>query len=83
MEEEKSVANDIEWDNLENEDVLIGVGLSLQASRPFPFHGGKGKSGEPARVGRTVGRPQESTWAASSTIMPEVPADAGRSAIAP
>ena len=29
MEEEKSAADDIEWDNLENEDTLIGIGSSL------------------------------------------------------
>jgi len=57
MEEEKSVADDIEWDNLENEDVLIGIGSSLQALRPFPFHGGEGTSGEPTRVEHTVGLP--------------------------
>ena len=45
MEEEESVADDIKWDNLENEDVLIGVGSSLQASRPFLFHGGEGTLG--------------------------------------
>ena len=55
--EEKSVANDIEWDNLENEDVLIGVGLSLQALGPFPFHGGEGMLGELAGAGHTVGMP--------------------------
>ena len=44
MEEEETVADDIEWDNLENEDALIGIGSSLQASGPFPFHGGEGTS---------------------------------------
>ena len=29
MEEEEMVANDIEWDNLENKDALIGIGSSL------------------------------------------------------
>jgi len=29
MEGEEMVADDIEWDNLENEDALIGVGSSL------------------------------------------------------
>ena len=46
MEEEETVVDNIEWDNLENEDVLTGVGSSLQASRPFPFHGGEGMLGE-------------------------------------
>ena len=40
-EEEETVADDIEWDNLENEDALIGIGTS----------------GEPTEVGRTVGLP--------------------------
>ena len=50
MEEEESVADDIEWDNLENEDVLTGV-------RTLSFHGGEGTSGEPVEVGHTVGLP--------------------------
>ena len=29
MEEEETVADDIEWDNLENEDVPTGIGSSL------------------------------------------------------
>ena len=29
MEEEETVVDDIEWDNLENEDVLIGISSSL------------------------------------------------------
>ena len=29
MEEEEMVADDIEWDNLENEDALIGIDSSL------------------------------------------------------
>ena len=29
MEEEEMVTDDIEWDNLENEDVLTGIGSSL------------------------------------------------------
>ena len=32
MEEEEMVANDIEWDDLENEDALAGIGWSFQAS---------------------------------------------------
>ena len=51
MEEEETVANDIEWDNLENEDALTGIGSSLQASGPFPFHRGEGTSGEPTEAG--------------------------------
>ena len=57
MEEEETVADDIEWDNLENEDALIGIGSSLQVLGPFPFHGGEGTSGEPAEAGRTVSLP--------------------------
>ena len=57
MEEEETVADDIEWDNLENEDVLTSVGSSLQASGPFPFLRGDGTSREPTEVGRTVGLP--------------------------
>ena len=45
MEEEKSVADDIEWDNLENEDALTGIGSSLQALGPFPSHREEGMSG--------------------------------------
>ena len=51
------VAGDIEWDNLENEDALIGIGLSLQASGPFPFYGGEGTSREPTEMRCTVGLP--------------------------
>jgi len=57
MEEEEMVADDIEWDNLENVDALTGIGSSLQASGPFPFHGGEGTSGESTGVGRTIGLP--------------------------
>ena len=45
------VVDDIKWDNLENEDALIVIGSSLQASGPFPFHGGEGTSGELVEVG--------------------------------
>ena len=45
------VADDIEWDNLENEDAPIGIGLSLQASGPFLSHEGEGTSREPTKVG--------------------------------
>ena len=51
MEEEETIADDIKSDNLENEDALTGIGSSLQASRPFPFHGGKGTSRELAKAG--------------------------------
>ena len=51
------VADDIEWDNLENEDALIGISSSLQASGPFPSHGGEGTSVEPAEAGCTIGLP--------------------------
>ena len=57
MEEEETVADDIEWDNLENEDALIGIGSSLQASGPFPSHGGEGMSRQPAKVGCTISLP--------------------------
>ena len=45
------VADDIEWDNMENEDAPTGVGSSLQALGPFPFHGGEGTSREPTEAG--------------------------------
>ena len=57
MEEEETVAGDIKWDNLENEDALTSIGSSLQVSRPFLFHGGEGTSGELAGAGHTVGLP--------------------------
>ena len=59
-DDDDEVANDVEWDILENEDALIGIGLSLQESRPFPFHGGEGTSRELVEAGRTVDLPQES-----------------------
>ena len=40
------VVDDIKWDDLENEDVLTGIGSSSQESGPFPFHRGEGTSGE-------------------------------------
>ena len=83
MEEEESIADDIEWDSLENEDVLTGIGSSLWALGPFPFHGGEGTSGELAEVGRTIGLPQEPTKAGGSTVVPEVPPEAGGSAVVP
>ena len=54
-EDDDEVVNDIEWDDLESEDVLTGIGSSLQESGPFPFHGGEGTSGEPAEMGHTIG----------------------------
>ena len=44
-EEEEMVADNIEWDNLENEDALTGISSSLQESGPFLFHGGEGTFG--------------------------------------
>ena len=77
------VADDIEWDNLENEDMLIGIGWSLQALGPFSFHGGEGMFVEPMEVSHTVSLSQESTEAGGSTFMPKVPAKAGGSTVAP
>ena len=57
MEGEETVADDIKWDNLENKDVLTGVGSSLQASGPFPFHGGEGMFREPAEAGHSDDAP--------------------------
>ena len=57
MEEEEMVADDIKWDNLENEDALTGTGSSLQASGPFLFHGGEGTPGEPAEAGHSDDAP--------------------------
>ena len=71
------VADDIEWDNLENENVLTGVDSSLQASGPFPFHGVEGTSGESAKAAH------EPIEVGGSTVPPEVPAEAGGSAIVP
>ena len=51
------VADDIEWDYLENEDALIGIGSSLQASTPFLFHGGEGTSREPVEAGHIIDLP--------------------------
>ena len=51
------VVNDIEWDDLENEDVLTSIGSSLQELKPFLFHGGEGTSGEHVEVGPTIGLP--------------------------
>ena len=56
-DDDEEVAKDIEWDNLENEDVLTCIGSSLQALGPFPFHGGERMSREPVEGGCTVGLP--------------------------
>ena len=53
------VADNIKWDNLENEDALTGIGSSLQASGPFPFYGGEGTSREPVEAGHTIDAPQK------------------------
>ena len=55
--DDNEVADDVEWDILENEDALTGISLSLQESRPFSFHRGEGTSREPAKVGYTIGLP--------------------------
>ena len=70
MEEEKSAADDIEWDNLENEDVLIGIISSLQASGPFLFHGGEGTSRELPEAGRSDDVPQELTEVGRTVGLP-------------
>jgi len=57
IEEEETIADDIEWDNLENEDALTDIGSSLQASGPFPSHGRERMSVEPTEAGHTVGLP--------------------------
>ena len=75
------VTDDIKWDNLENEDALIGISSSLQASRPFPFHGREGTSGEPAKMARTIGPPEEPIGADGSTAVLEVPAKVGGSVV--
>ena len=77
------VADDIEWDNMENEDVLTDIGSSLQASGPFPFHGGEGTSREPVEAGRIVGLPQEPTEAGVSAVAPQEPRGPGSSANVP
>ena len=56
-DDNKEVADDIEWDNLENEDALTCISSSLQALGPFLFHEGEGTSGELAEAGYTIGLP--------------------------
>ena len=55
--DDDEVVDDIKWDDLKNEDVLTGIGSSLQELGPFPLHGGEGMFGELAETGRTVGLP--------------------------
>ena len=81
--DEDEVANNIEWDILENEDALIGIGSSLQELGPFLFHGGEGMSGEPAEARRTVSLPQESTRVGGSTTVPKMSTEAGGSIVVP
>ena len=70
MEEEETVADVIKWDNLENEDALIGIGSSLQASGPFPSHGGEGTSRELPEAGRSDDVPQELTEVGRTVGLP-------------
>ena len=81
--DDDKVVDDIEWDDLENEDVLTGIGSSLQESGPFPFHGGEGMSGEPVEMGLTIGLPQGPTGVGGSAVAPEVPVEVGGPAIVP
>ena len=83
MEEQETIADDIEWDNLENEDALTGIGSSLLALGPFPSHGGEGMSREPTKAGHTIGLPQESTEAGGSTVAPKVLAEVGGTTVTP
>ena len=55
--DDDEVVDDIKWDDLKNEDVLTGIGSSLQELGPFLFHRGEGTSEEPVEVGHTVGLP--------------------------
>ena len=72
--DDDEVADDVEWDILENEDALTGSGSPLQELGPFPFHEGEGTSGEPAKAGHTVGLPQKSMGVGGSTTTPEMSA---------
>jgi N-acetylmuramic acid 6-phosphate (MurNAc-6-P) etherase len=56
-EDEEEVDADTERDDLESEDMLIGIHSSLQGSGPFPYHGGEGASERLVEMGRTVGLP--------------------------
>ena len=48
-EEEEEVVANVEWDDLESEDTLIGIHLSMQGH--FPFHVGGSESVMPAEAG--------------------------------
>ena len=50
-EDDNEVEDDIEWDDLESEDVLTGIRSSSYGSGPFPFHRGEGASMRPAEMG--------------------------------
>ena len=82
-DEVMEVADDIEWDNLENEDTLIGVSSSLQALGPFLFHGGEGTSMVPVEAVCTVGLPLEPIEASGSAFASEVPVEVGGSTVGP
>ena len=81
--DDDEVADDVEWDILRNEDALIGIGSSLQESRPFLFHGGEGASREPTKMGHIVGLPEQPIGVGGSVAMPEVPAEVGDSVVMP
>ena len=76
-EEDDEVVADTKWDDLESEDKLIGIHLSLQG--PFPFHVGGSESVRRAETGRTVGPSIEQVGVGGSAASPEVP---GRGAAA-
>ena len=78
-EDDDEVVDDTERDDLDSEDVLIGICSSLQGSGPFPFHGGKGASERPTEMGQTVGLPQEPTGVSGPAAAPEVLAEEGGS----
>ena len=44
-------------DDADDEVALTDIDLSLQASGPFPLHGGEGTSGELMEMGHTIGLP--------------------------
>ena len=74
--------DDIEWDDLENEDVLIGIGSSLQGSAPSPFHGGEGMFGEPSDSPRNqqgrVALPPCLRWQRRRVALPSCPKIQGK-----
>ena len=81
--DDDEVADDVEWDILENKDALTGIGSSLQELGPFPLHGGEGTSRQSAEMGLTIGLPQEPIGAGGSAAAPEVPAEVGGSTVVP